>query len=587
MTDPERPSLASLPAALGVFLLAMLLTAGATLFAAQSTREQERAAFESLIGRVQTAIVQRMQTYTNLMYSGRAYLLGSREISRSGWHDFVSALDLESRFPGIQGLGLAVRIPPGELAAYVAQVRRSDMPSFHVWPAGDRPELTAILYLEPMDARNRAAIGYDMYSEPVRREAMARARDTGQPALSGKVSLVQEITEAKQAGFLIYLPVYRNTPNLKTVAERRAALLGYVYAPFRADDLFTGLFGSRPHPNVDFEIYDGPPKPENLLHDHNPAVSSQPSSTTGFQLTVPTTVAGRTWTILYTATPEFAEEVDRGLIVAVFVGGTLVSLLLAGITWSLASSRSRALAMATEMTAELRKADQAKDEFLSVISHELRTPLNFIMGFGSILQDEIPGTLNPKQQEYLGKMLNGVDRMLILVNDLLDFAKIQAGKLDLLPTRTDFVPLAEEVHATLKPLADQKQLTLALDLPEHLELVADGPRIVQVLTNLVGNAIKFTPAGGRIVLRSRFDGNDLLSEVSDTGIGISPEDLPKLFTRFKQLDMSSTRRVGGTGLGLSISKAIVEGHGGSIGVRSEKDKGSTFWFRLPVDGTQA
>jgi Signal transduction histidine kinase len=243
--------------------------------------------------------------------------------------------------------------------------------------------------------------------------------------------------------------------------------------------------------------------------------------------------------------------------------------------------------MATEMTAELRKADQAKDEFLSVISHELRTPLNFIMGFGSILQDEIPGALNPKQQEYLGKMLNGVDRMLILVNDLLDFAKIQAGKLDLLPTRTDFVPLAEEVHATMKPLADQKNLTLALDLPEHLILVADGPRLVQVLTNLIGNAIKFTPAGGRIVLRSRFDGPDLLTEVSDTGIGISPEDLPKLFTRFKQLDMSSTRRVGGTGLGLSISKAIVEGHGGSIGVQSETDKGSKFWFRVPVDGPQA
>ena len=587
MTDPQRPFLASLPAALGVFLLAMFLTVAVTLFAVQSTREQERAAFEALTGRVQTAIVQRMQTYTNLMYAGRAYLLGSGEVSRSDWQDFVTALDIESRFPGIQGLGFAIRIPPGELAEKVAQVRRSDLPSFHVWPGGDRPELTAILYLEPMDARNQAAIGYDMYSEPVRREAMARARDTGQPALSGKVSLVQEITEVKQAGFLIYLPVYRDGQKLDTVSGRRAGLLGYVYAPFRADDLFTGLFGSQRHPNIDFEIYDGPPKPETLLYDHNPDVYGQTASTTGFQRSVSSKVAGHTWTVVYTGTPEFTKEGDRGLVLAVFVSGTLVSLLLGGITWSLASSRSRALAMATEMTAELRKADQAKDEFLSVISHELRTPLNFIMGFGSILQDEIPGALNPKQQEYLGKMLNGVDRMLILVNDLLDFAKIQAGKLDLLPTRTDFVPLAEEVHATMKPLADQKNLTLALDLPEHLILVADGPRLVQVLTNLIGNAIKFTPAGGRIVLRSRFDGPDLLTEVSDTGIGISPEDLPKLFTRFKQLDMSSTRRVGGTGLGLSISKAIVEGHGGSIGVQSETDKGSKFWFRVPVDGPQA
>lgn len=587
MTDPKRPSAGSLPAALGVFLLAMLLTVGFTYYALQNAQEQDRIAFDSLARRAQSAIVQRMQTYINLLYAGRAFLKGSENVDRTEWHNFVTALDIATRFPGIQGIGYTVRVPPDRLAAHVAEVRRHDLPTYHVWPAGARPEITSILYLEPMDARNQAAIGYDMYSEPVRREAMARARDTGQPALTGKVSLVQEITEQKQAGFLIYLPVYRKGAPLDTQAQRREALLGYVYAPFRADDLFTGLFGAQRHPNLDFEIYDGLPSPETLLHDHNPEVHSHDLGTETFQLSIPTTVAGRTWTVLYTSKPEFRANADRGLVLVVFISGTLVSLLLGAITWSLASSRSRALAMATEMTAELRKADQAKDEFLSVISHELRTPLNFIMGFGSILQDEVPGELNPKQHEYLAKMLNGVDRMLILVNDLLDFAKIQAGELDLMPAPADFVPLAKEVHATMKPLADQKGISLAFDMPEHLELVVDGPRIVQVLTNLIGNAIKFTSAGGQIVLKSRFDGPDLLTEVIDTGIGIAPEDLPKLFTRFKQLDMSSTRQVGGTGLGLSISKAIVESHGGSIGVHSQKGKGSTFWFRLPVDGPQA
>ncbi|MNT47564.1 Alkaline phosphatase synthesis sensor protein PhoR [compost metagenome] len=133
----------------------------------------------------------------------------------------------------------------------------------------------------------------------------------------------------------------------------------------------------------------------------------------------------------------------------------------------------------------------------------------------------------------------------------------------------------------MAPLAKQKVLSLATDVPEQLELTMDGPRIFQVLTNLVGNAIKFTPAGGSILVKSRFDGGDLLTEVIDTGIGIAPEDVPKLFTRFRQLDMSSTRQAGGTGLGLSISKALVEGHGGRIGVHSEKGKGSTFWFRIP------
>jgi signal transduction histidine kinase len=584
MAEPERRSFGSLPAAMAVFMLAMLLTAGFTLFAWQSTQAQERLTFEALARRTQITITQRMQTYINLLYAGRAFLEGSDEVTRQDWKAFVTALDIGQRFPGIQGIGYTVRIPPGGLLAHVAEVRRSGLPNYRVWPAGDRPEFTAILYLEPLDARNQAALGYDMFSEPIRQEAMTRARDTGKPAMSGKVRLVQEITEDKQAGCLIYLPFYRDDVPTTTVEERRQALIGYVYAPFRADDLFTGLFGTSRHPLIDFEIYDGSPAADNLLHDHNPAFRPQNTRSRTHQMSIPAVVAGRTWTIVYTATPQFTKEEDDGLVLIVFLAGTLVSLLLAGITWSLASSRSRALAMANDMTAELRQADQAKDEFLSVISHELRTPLNFIMGFGSILEDEVPGPLNPKQHEFLGKMLSGVDRMLVLVNDLLDFAKIQAGKLDLHPSRTDVVPLMTEVHSSLKPLADQKGITFAVDVPERLDATLDGPRIVQVLNNLVGNAIKFTLPGGAIVIKGRRDRDELLVEVIDTGIGISAEDLPKLFTRFRQLDMSSTRKAGGTGLGLSISKALVEEHGGRIGVQSVQGEGSTFWFRLPLDG---
>jgi PAS domain S-box-containing protein len=233
----------------------------------------------------------------------------------------------------------------------------------------------------------------------------------------------------------------------------------------------------------------------------------------------------------------------------------------------------------------LRQADQLKDQFLSILSHELRTPINAIMGFGSILDDGLAGALSPTQHEYLRKMLGGADVLLALVNDLLDMSRIQAGQFSLSPAPMRFDDLAEEVLTSLTPLAEQRRHRVQLALPEDLPtLVGDRQRLAQVLVNLVGNAIKFTPAEGVIWLRARTEGPMLHVEVADTGPGIAKEDLPKLFHRFTQLDMSATRKAGGTGLGLSISKALVEAHGGRIGVESEPGRGATFWFDVPLAG---
>ena len=228
------------------------------------------------------------------------------------------------------------------------------------------------------------------------------------------------------------------------------------------------------------------------------------------------------------------------------------------------------------------EANRHKDEFLNVISHELRTPLNFIMGFGSILEDEVAGALNDQQHVYLQKMMTGSERMLTLINDLLDFAKIQAGRLQLDITSTEFAPLVEEVAEALRPLAERKGVAVASRLAWEGRVRADGVRVVQVLTNLVGNAIKFTPEGGEITIEARREGDAVKVEIADTGVGIGSADLERVFEKFQQVDMSATRRAGGTGLGLSISRALVEAMGGQIGVESQLGKGSTFWFTLPA-----
>ncbi len=233
--------------------------------------------------------------------------------------------------------------------------------------------------------------------------------------------------------------------------------------------------------------------------------------------------------------------------------------------------------------AALGKLDRMKDDFLAVISHELRTPLNFITGFASILDDEVAGPLNETQQSYVKKILNGADRMLFHVNNLVEMSRMSAGKLSIQPSATAYPSLVAHVLHSLRPLAEDKRIRLEADLQVGGEVLIDGQRITQVISNLLDNAIKFTPTGGHVTIKAYAQEDRLITEITDTGIGIAEEDLPKIFRRFVQLDMTSTRTVGGTGLGLSICKFIVEAHGGSIGARSEgPGKGSTFWFSLPL-----
>ncbi|MNS30902.1 Non-motile and phage-resistance protein [compost metagenome] len=206
------------------------------------------------------------------------------------------------------------------------------------------------------------------------------------------------------------------------------------------------------------------------------------------------------------------------------------------------------------------------------------------MGFGSILADGLLGPLNPHQQDCLVKLLGGADRLLGLVDDVLNMSQIQAGTFQLMPAPMRFSEVAASVVASLEPLATTKHQRLVEAVDSDLPpMTADAQRVTQVLTNLIGNAVKFTPEGGTITVTAGLEGDRLHCRVADTGPGISDADQARLFTPFTQLDMSHTRAAGGVGLGLSICRALVEAHGGAIGVESTLGAGATFWFTLPIE----
>lgn len=234
----------------------------------------------------------------------------------------------------------------------------------------------------------------------------------------------------------------------------------------------------------------------------------------------------------------------------------------------------------------LKELDQLKTNFVNAVTHEIRTPLTSIMGYAEFLEDELGGPLTAQQRDFVAQLVRGARRLEFLVNDLLDFARLEAGTFQLRCEMADLNAKIREATDSLRPQLDEAHLVLTLDLAEEpLMVPMDAQRIGQVLINLVGNAIKFTPAGGRIWVRARVAGSEVLCQVQDTGPGIAPEDQAKLFQRFTQLE-AGLQKGKGAGLGLSISKALVDAHGGRIGVDSLPGSGSTFWFSLPLESSR-
>jgi signal transduction histidine kinase len=236
----------------------------------------------------------------------------------------------------------------------------------------------------------------------------------------------------------------------------------------------------------------------------------------------------------------------------------------------------------------LRTLAVMQTDFVNTISHELRTPLTSILAYGEFLEDGLAGELNEQQRQFVGCIQESAERLQRLVDDLLEFVCCEGRSMRLVFRDADMGARIAAVVDALKPELTARNTTLSLDLPaEPVHLVLDPRRIGQVLQNLIGNAIKFTPPNGHVHVHMSVLPGGVYTEVRDNGIGIAERDLPRLFERFYQADSSTTRESGGAGLGLYISRAIVEAHAGQLGVESQAGHGSRFWFMLPTDPTAA
>lgn len=350
------PAWSGIALAWSTLLLALFLTFVTWNLARHSAIAEAQLRFAAQAAEIRLAVQARMQAQAQVLRASAALFNASENVSREEWRAYVSSLRLEDNYPGLQGLAFAVRLRPSEVAAHVRAVRAEGFPDYQVQPPGPRPEYTAIVYIEPFDERNRRAFGYDMFSEPLRRTAMERARDTGEASITGKVTLVQEGGTGKQAGFLMYLPVYGTGLPRDNVADRRAALRGYVYSPFRMNDLMDGILGHQSSAELRLRIHDGGELgAASRMYDSVPD-NGRPPGAERFVADSAIDFGGRRWTLHLSSLPQFEAGIRQDRSQTVLVAGMLISLLLFAVVWSLATLRERALAIATRMTAALRES---------------------------------------------------------------------------------------------------------------------------------------------------------------------------------------------------------------------------------------
>lgn len=579
----------------------ILSTVGITYLYYQSARSKDSVRFNNEVNRVQSALESRIGLYIALLRSGRGYIESRQDLTRAGFANFVKSLELEKNYVGVQGIGYTVIFSPEEREELIERMKTEGYPDFNLFPNNPRDSYQAIIYLEPFNERNLAAIGYDMSTEETRRAAIERARDTGEAAATGKVTLLQEIDSQKQSGFLIYLPVYTGGVTPETVAGRRENIRGYVYSPFRANNFLREIQQITNTESIGVTIYDETISPENLMAQTTSADNDYlvPQISEDFTAQNMMNVAGRNWIIKYNSLPSFAEQSSVNWSPLIFIIGIAFSFLLFGMTYWESSARAKLQSAAAELfesekqkrrllvkEQEARKiaekANRAKDEFISVVSHELRTPLNAIAGWTRILKTkDLPEI---KRDLALEKIEKNLRQQTGLVDDLLGYSQMISEKTELDKKEITFSDLFEEVYKNVERQAREKGIQfIKHNSLNGSKIVGDEEKLKTVINNLLLNAVKFTPKGGTVETDLCKNGAQVELIVKDNGIGISSKFMPHVFERFKQADSSITRGYGGLGLGLAISKHIVNLHNGTIEARSGGiGKGAEFIVKFPL-----
>lgn len=573
------------PYALLVVACALSVMASRYIFTTARATEDAQARSAFLINAQQTRrqIENRLSSYIEVVRAGAVLLSADNEINGVDFRRFVAGLKLPERFPGVGGIGFAECVRRRDLGRFLRLMDLDGNP-IRVWPREVRARYCPTVFLAPGNARHTEALGFDLASVQVIAEAMAMARDSGEPMVSRDLGDVPVWKGEPPSNLVLLLPVYRLAATPRSVDARRRAIVGFVLSPFNFERLLQDIV-TPAQSSLAIAVYDGTvATPATML-----GAVRTPLERGDYESSEVVGVAGRDWLIAATSRHDPSAVVPQAARQAL-VGGFVLSILLFTVT----RAQVRAWETAALHEAELRASEQAlrqseagahaanraKDAFLATVSHELRTPLNVVLGWVAILRDgKVPAERVPSALDVIERNARQQAR---LIEDLLDVSRIVAGHLRLDRRSVALAPIVGTTVESLRPTADHKKVAISVRCDNDAMIHGDADRLRQTIWNLVDNAIKFTPEGGAVSVELTVDADKVALVVSDTGIGITPEFLPHVFERFRQADSTTTRAHSGLGLGLAITEHLVGLQGGAIRVESQgTGQGATMIVEFP------
>jgi PAS domain S-box-containing protein len=659
--------------------------------ASHNEEQQLRERFHQQSKLIATAVKNRFELYSRTVQSIERLFAASEQVNSQEFSAFVG--NFPRLYPGVRALGWNLQVSQAQRPGYETAMQAQGFTGFHISErnaagnfiaAGPRETYTPVTYIVPL-AANSKALGYDIGSESLRQQAMQRARDSGELAMTAPISLVQDAQQ--EPAVLLFYPVYQHATPAIDGPSREHALQGYATAVVQLSELIDAALSDYARGGFQLRLNDIT-NPEAIVAYGNNSFEL-PAYAQPMVWQESWSIGGRNLQLSIAPSLDFLQHNQSRQSWAQLVGGLLLCSLLGGFLLSITGRAEQVRHQVKQRTLELsailenaaeailifdqqghleranpaasrlfgydaaallhqplelllpalqgqiesqlnallgsnievqgqhadshplqleislsrfelpgrelyicllrdiaarKHVEQLKNEFISTVSHELRTPLTSIKGSLGLLAAGVFGQLPAPAQELVDIAQSNSERLVSLVNDILDIEKLEFGQSQLQLTPTNLNPVLQQALAQNQGYADSFNVRLHLDshLPESLMVAIDSLRLQQVLSNLISNAVKFSPAQGQVEISAHLVADQVEVAVHDHGLGIADEFRSRIFEKFAQADGSNTRTRGGTGLGLSICKTLMERMHGEIGYHSVLGQGSTFYFRLPL-----